>query len=59
MPDFIKKETGTGVFCEFFQISKNTFFTEHFRGTVFEEYNGLRYYESFGENWLTKDYLII
>ena len=32
--NFIKKETLTQVFsCEFCQISKNTFFTEHLRAT--------------------------
>ena len=33
--NFIKKETLTQVFpCEFCEISKNTFFTEHLRATV-------------------------
>ena len=33
--NFIKKETLTQVFsCEFCQISKNTFFTEHLRATA-------------------------
>ena len=32
---FIKKETLTQMFsCEFCEISKNTFFTEHFRTTA-------------------------
>ena len=32
----IKKETGTGVFCEFCEIFKNTFFIEHVWTTVSE-----------------------
>ena len=33
--NFIKKETLAQVFsCEFYEISKNTFFTEHLRTTV-------------------------
>ena len=35
--NFIKKETLTQVFsCEFCEISKNTFFTEHLRATASE-----------------------
>ena len=33
--NFIKKETLAQVFsCEFFEISKNNFFTEHLRATA-------------------------
>ena len=33
--NFIKKETLTPVFsCEFYEISKNTFFIEHLRATA-------------------------
>ena len=36
--DFIKKETLAQVFsCEFSEISKNTFFTEHFRTTASQQ----------------------
>ena len=30
----LKKETGTGVFCEFCEIFKNTFFTEQLQVTA-------------------------
>ena len=37
--NFIKKETLTQVFsCEFCEISKNTFFTEHLRTTASKEH---------------------
>ena len=29
LPTLLKKDSGTGVSCEFCDISKNTFFTEH------------------------------
>ena len=31
---YYKRDSGTGVFCEFCGISKNTFFTEHLRMTA-------------------------
>ena len=38
--NFIKKETLAQVFsCEFCEISKNTFYTEHLRATAFGESN--------------------
>ena len=39
---FIKKESLTQVFsCEFCEISKNTFFTEHFRATASWNYHNV------------------
>ena len=35
----LKRDSGTGVSCEFCEISKNTFFTKHPRATTF----GLRF----------------
>ena len=36
-PNFMKKETLIQVFsCEFCEVSKNNFFTEHLRATAFE-----------------------
>ena len=43
--NFIKKEALAQVFsCEFWEISKNTFFTEHLWATASNEVNGSRAY---------------
>ena len=45
--NFIKKETRAQVFsCEFFKISKNTFFTEHLWTTAFQKVNPVGWSDS-------------